>query len=190
MASKARMMTTTAPKPAASFVLIPRFFNICAPRWASCGSNVSFCRPLWMTKKKDRQFSWRSLGSYMSCLLAALQARVGCDAHAQRVQLDEAAGVGLVVGAAVFVEGGDGHVEQRVGLGIARDDDHIALVEFDAHPAVDGRLRVVDQRLDGDALRRPPVAVVDHRRVARHQVVLRWATSRSSVIDSMARCAL
>jgi hypothetical protein len=33
------------------------------------------------------------------------------DPHPQRVELDEAAGVGLVVGAAVFVEGGDVLVE-------------------------------------------------------------------------------
>ena len=53
-------------------------------------------------------------------------------------------GGGLVVGAAVLVEGGDVHIKQGVGFGIARHHDHIALVQFDAYPAVDGVLRVVD----------------------------------------------
>jgi len=91
-------------------------------------------------------------------LLAALLACVRRDAHAQCVQLDEAARVGLVVGAAVLVEGGDGLVEQRIRLRIACDDDHVALVQLDAHPAVHALLRVVDQRLQRDAFRCPPVA--------------------------------
>ncbi len=37
------------------------------------------------------------------------------DAHAQRIQLDEAAGVLLIVGAGVVLETGDRRVEQRVG---------------------------------------------------------------------------
>ena len=78
---------------------------------------------------------------------AAFFARDGGDAHAQRIELDEAAGVGLVVGAAVFVEGGDVRVEQRIGLRVAADDDDIALVQLEPYPAVDALLRVVDQRL-------------------------------------------
>ena len=35
------------------------------------------------------------------------------DAHAQRIELDEAASVGLIVGAAVFLEGRDIGIEQR-----------------------------------------------------------------------------
>ena len=38
------------------------------------------------------------------------------DAQAQRVQPDEALGVGLVVGAVVVLEGGDRGIEQRIGL--------------------------------------------------------------------------
>src|SRR5690554_6606117 len=37
---------------------------------------------------------------------------VGGDAHAQRVEADEAVGVALVVGAGIVLEGGDGRVEQ------------------------------------------------------------------------------
>src|SRR5574343_522919 len=105
-------------------------------------------------------------------LLTAFQAGIGGDAHTQRVQFDEAPGVGLVVGAAVFIEGRNVHVEQRVGFGIARNDDHITLVQLDAYPAVYGGLGVVDQGLQRNALWCPPVAVVDHRSVAWHQVIL------------------
>lgn len=52
-------------------------------------------------------------------LLTAFCAGIRCDTHAQRIQLDKAAGVGLVVGAAVFVEGRDIHVEQRICFGVA-----------------------------------------------------------------------
>lgn len=41
------------------------------------------------------------------------------DPHAQRVQFDEAAGIGLVAGAAAVAEGGDFHVEHGVGLRLA-----------------------------------------------------------------------
>ena len=47
-------------------------------------------------------------------LLAAFFARDGCDAHAQRIELNETASVGLIVCAAVFVKRGDVHVKQRV----------------------------------------------------------------------------
>ena len=58
------------------------------------------------------------------------------DAHSQRVELDEAGGVGLVVGAAVFLEGGDGRVEERVLVGLAADDGDVAPVELQTHAAV------------------------------------------------------
>ena len=78
----------------------------------------------------------------------------------------------LVVGALVVLEGGDGRVEQRVGLRVAAGDDDVALVELEAHPAVDALLGVVDEGLQREALGAPPVAVVDHAGVARHEVVL------------------
>jgi hypothetical protein len=83
------------------------------------------------------------------------------DTHPQRVELDEATCVGLIVGTFVVLEGGDGRVEQRIGLGIAAGDDDVALVKFQAHPAVDVGLRMVDQHLQRLALRAPPVAVID-----------------------------
>src|SRR3990167_1471255 len=106
---------------------------------------------------------------YFPCLFFLVQ--IGRDAQTQRVELDEARRILLVVGALVVLEGGDGRVEQRVGLRVAANDNHVALVQFDAHPAVHALLGVVDQRLQCLAFRRPPVAVVNHRRVARHQVV-------------------
>src|ERR1043165_46662 len=70
----------------------------------------------------------------------------GRDPHPQRVQPDEARGVGLIVGAFVVLEGGDRRVEQRF-LRRAAGDQHRALVELDAHRAVDRPLRGVDQLL-------------------------------------------
>src|SRR2546428_6584866 len=92
---------------------------------------------------------------------SALPPPLGRDAHSQRVELDEAGGVGLVVSAAVFLEGGDGRVEERVLVGLAADDGDVALVELQAHAAVNAGLRSVDQGLQEFPLRAPPVAVVD-----------------------------
>src|SRR5208282_18847 len=94
------------------------------------------------------------------------------DAQAQGVELDEAAGILLVVGALVVVEGRHDRVEQRIGLRLAADHDHVALVELQSHAAVHRPLRRIDHRLQHDSLRRPPVAVVDQARVARHELVL------------------
>src|SRR6266581_4724417 len=94
------------------------------------------------------------------------------DAHSQRVELDEAGGVGLIVGAAVFLEGGDGRIEERVLAGLAPDDGDVALVELETHRSVYALLRGVDHALEHFPLRAPPVAVVDEARVARHQLVL------------------
>src|SRR5207302_2645475 len=94
------------------------------------------------------------------------------DAHPQRVQADESGGVGLVVGAAVVLEGRDPRIEERVRLRVAADDGDVALVELEPHAAVHAELRGVDQGLKELPLRAPPVAVVDERGVARHQFVL------------------
>src|SRR4051794_3090880 len=91
---------------------------------------------------------------------AALTASVLRNPHTQCVELDEAAGIGLVVRAAVVVERGDGLVEQGF-LRIPRDHRDAALVQLHTHPAVDLLLRVVDQYLDRTTLRAPPVAVVN-----------------------------
>src|SRR5260370_1449780 len=47
----------------------------------------------------------------------------------QRVELDEAAGVVVVVGDGAFLEGDEVLVVERIGA-VAADQDHIALVEF------------------------------------------------------------
>ena len=72
--------------------------------------------------------------------------QVGGNAHAQGVQLDETARIALVVGTGIILKGGDGRIEQRIGLRIATDDDHVALVQLQANRAIDGLL-VIDQHL-------------------------------------------
>jgi hypothetical protein len=85
----------------------------------------------------------------------------------QRVQLDEALRVLLVVGAGVFLEG-----DMRLGIervvGPAGDGAGGALVELHADGAGDMLLRFVDQGLQHLALGREPEAVVDQLRIARH----------------------
>jgi hypothetical protein len=143
------------------FFLILRFLSMAAPLSIRCGANVS---------KMAAQRAAIAAGSARD-LLAALQARVGGDAHAQRIQLDEAAGVGLVVGAAVFVEGGDVHIKQKSVL--ESRDTTITLPLYSlmrTQPltvAACGRSGFAARRAPG-----PPVAVVDQRGVARHQVIL------------------
>ena len=91
--------------------------------------------------------------------------------QAERVQLDEAGRVLLVVGAGVVLEGDD-----LVGIERFRarpaDDDDIALVELERDLALDMLLALVDQRLQHLALRREPEAVIDELGIARHQRVL------------------
>src|SRR5690606_6144580 len=87
-------------------------------------------------------------------------ALAGGDAQAQGVELDEARGIGLVVGAGIVLEGSDVGVEQRL-VGLATGDDHVALVQLQAYHAVHRGLGGVDHLLQHQALRAPPVAVVD-----------------------------
>src|SRR5205085_7893571 len=77
---------------------------------------------------------------------SAAPAAVGRDAHAQRVELDEARGVLLVVRAGVVLERRDPGVEQRIGRGAAHAHDR-ALVELEPHRAVHVLLRRIDQAL-------------------------------------------
>src|SRR3989338_1878846 len=92
------------------------------------------------------------------------------DAHAQGVELDKAAGIRLVVSAAIFFEGGDIGVEQRV-IGLAPGDDHVALVQFHAYHAVHVGLGGVDHLLQHQTLRAPPETVIDQAGVFRHQLI-------------------
>src|SRR5690606_5446538 len=93
------------------------------------------------------------------------------DAQAQGVQLDKAFRILLVVGAGIVLKGGNRGIEQAVALGATTRDDDIALVQLQAHFTVDVFLRRVNQLLQRQALRRPPVTVVDQFRILRHQTV-------------------
>src|SRR3990167_4235808 len=71
---------------------------------------------------------------------------LGQHAQAQGVELDEAAGVAVVVGDLALLEGDQVLVVEAVGA-FAADDGDIALVELDPHPAGDLGLAIVDGRL-------------------------------------------
>src|SRR5687768_4641331 len=89
----------------------------------------------------------RSRDSAPSALLAAAALE---QTQAQRVELDEAGGVALVVDL-VFLEG---HVRQAIEAlrALAADHDAIALIELQAHGAFDMLLALVDQGLQHLAL--------------------------------------
>ena len=78
----------------------------------------------------------------------------------------------LIECARVVFECGDGGIEQRIAVRIARNRRHRSLVQLEAYPPVDVLLRMVDQHLQCAPLGTPPIAVVDEARVPRHQVVL------------------
>src|SRR5512143_2860114 len=95
----------------------------------------------------------------------------GAQAQAQRIQLDEAFGVALVVGPLVVLEGNRLHRVERLRR-LAADHGRVALVELEPHRAADVLLALVDQRLQHLALGRVPESVVDQLGVFRHQLVL------------------
>src|SRR3990167_8605287 len=105
-----------------------------------------------------------------SSLSEHLAAFARSDAHAQGVELDETASVGLVVSTAIFFKGGDIGVEQRI-IRLATSDDHVAFIQFHAHHAVHVGLRRIDHLLQHQTLRAPPETVVDQAGVFRHQLV-------------------
>src|SRR5690554_1071718 len=74
------------------------------------------------------------------------------NAQPQRVQLDEAFGVFLIIRALVFFKGGDLFVEQGV-VRLPADYVHVAFVEFQANGAVHVGLGLVDQGLQSLTLR-------------------------------------
>src|SRR5258708_15545040 len=95
-------------------------------------------------------------------------------AEPERIQLDEAFGVALVVGAGIFLEGDVLHGVERLGR-LAADHRGVALVELQPHRAADVLLALVDQRLQHLALGRIPEAVIDQLGIFRHQLVLEMA---------------
>src|SRR5260221_14462875 len=79
--------------------------------------------------------------------------------EAQRVELDEALGVALVVDH-VLLEGDMGEAVERLRR-LAADDPDMALIELEAHRALDMVLALVDERLQHRALGREPEAIID-----------------------------
>ncbi len=49
-------------------------------------------------------------------LFAALDFRVRCNPHTQCIEFDEATGIRLIVGAAIFIKRRDVHVKQRISF--------------------------------------------------------------------------
>src|SRR5690554_5302849 len=88
----------------------------------------------------------------------------------QRIQLDKAFRILLIIRTLVFFKGRDLLVEQGV-FRLPTNNVYVTLVKLQANGAVHVVLGLVDQRLQGFTLRGPPVAVVDHLGVARHQAV-------------------
>src|SRR5262245_64344775 len=91
-------------------------------------------------------------------------------AQAERVELDEALGVLLVVSAGIVLER-DHLVRVERFRARPADDDDIALVELERDLALDILLALVDKRLQHLPLRREPEAVIDELGVAGHQAV-------------------
>src|SRR5690606_9824409 len=90
----------------------------------------------------------------------------------------EAFRVLLVVGPAVILEGHEIVAVEGFRRPAAHDDD-ITLVQLQPHGALDILLAFVDRRLQHQALRREPEAVIDQLGIARHQFVLEM--SRAAV---------
>src|SRR5579871_5028512 len=91
-------------------------------------------------------------------------------AKAQRVQLDEAGGVALVIDL-VGLEGDMGEAVEGLGR-FAADDAQGPLVELQSHRAFHMLLALVDEGLEHLALGAEPEAVVDELGIARHDLVL------------------
>src|SRR5690242_5160779 len=94
---------------------------------------------------------------------AALQ-----QAQAQRIQLDKAFGIALVIDL-VGLEGDMGEAVEGFRR-FAPDQGGRTLVELEAHGALDMLLALVDQRLEHLAFRAEPEAVVDHLGITGHQL--------------------
>src|SRR5579863_4664 len=92
-------------------------------------------------------------------------------AQAQRVELDEARGIAMIVGDRAFLEGDEILIVQRISA-FAADHDDVALVELEANPASDVLLAEIDRRLQHLALGREPETIVDEFSIFRHQPVL------------------
>mmetsp|Transcript_10585 Transcript_10585/g.25926 ORF Transcript_10585/g.25926 Transcript_10585/m.25926 type:complete len:491 (-) Transcript_10585:10-1482(-) len=112
-------------------------------------------------------------GTWCWCLCGRA-AGAGQGAQAQRVELDEAGGVLLVIRTPVVLEGAELGLVQRRG-GLAAHHDGVTLVQLHAHRAVDVGAALVDGGLHHLALGRKPEPVVDELGVLGHQLVLEVA---------------
>src|SRR6185437_6677846 len=92
-------------------------------------------------------------------------------AQAQRVELDEARRIAMIVGDRAFLEGDEILIVQRISA-FAADHDDVALVELEAYPAGDVLLAEIDRRLQHLTLGREPETVIDQLGIFRHQLVL------------------
>src|SRR5690554_750927 len=112
--------------------------------------------PRWISRRKS--------------VLKQVAPLAGRNAHAQRVQLDEAFGILLIVGTGIIFKGCDAFIKQTVFRATTYRAD-TSLVQLDSHFAIHVALTVVDHLLHHLALFRPPEAVVDDFGVTRHQFV-------------------
>src|SRR5262245_49743252 len=92
-------------------------------------------------------------------------------AQAERVELDEASRVLLIVGAGIILESHDRVRVERFRRRAA-DDNDVALIELEPDLAFDMLLALIDQRLQHLAIGREPEAVIDELGIARHQLIL------------------
>src|SRR5580700_3802016 len=106
----------------------------------------------------------------------------------ERIELDEALGVALVVDLVLL----EGDVCEAIEALRRFAPDHAgeALVELEAHGALDAVLALVDHRLQHQPLRREPEPVVDELGIARHELVLevRRAAIEGDALDAAMRC--
>ena len=143
------------------------------------------CSPAWRSfaesRSRDRNFR--------STFLCGLDFPLGQRTQAQRIELDEACGVAVVVGDGSFLEGDEILVVERMRA-VAPDHVDSALVELETDAAGDQFLALVYHHLQQLSLRREPEAVVDQLRVSRHQLVLEMsrATVERDQLDRAMRC--
>src|SRR5680860_191659 len=144
-----------------------------APRPPALATSIATSTPVelamgaWAIGRSMPNRSRRLVSGQLMCAATPLAAASAEQAQTERVELDEAFGVLLVVSAFVVLEGDDLAGIERL---VARppDDDDIALVEFEYDLAFDMLLALVDKRLQHLAFRREPESVIDQLRVARH----------------------
>ena len=87
---------------------------------------------------------------------APLTPLLGRDKQPQRIELDEACGIFPAAGTGLVLECGDGCIELRI-IRFTAHHNNAALLEYLAFLTVDVLLRKIDQLLQGQPLRRPPV---------------------------------